>query len=154
MDHVAGHGSEHFEESDKVLRKDSHEKNQVVEELLGSDNSSEGLESEGEETINQSNRGDEEYQETENADGATDDDINILWSNSKQEDLSSQADSNLSPVHHGGHNKGRGGPRSTRKYAERLARVKNARGGKPVRFQVYHQKQILLSPEVEAEPEE
>lgn len=149
MDHVAGHSSEAFEESDKVLQKDSPEKNQVVEELLGSDNGSEGLGSEGEETINKSDRGDEEYQETENADGAMDDDINSLWSNSKQEDLSSQAGSNLSLVHHGGHNKGRGGPRSTRKYAERLARVKNSRGGKPVRFQVYHQKQILLSPEPE-----
>ena len=151
MDHVAKYGSESFEESDEVLQKGSHEKNQVVEELLGSDNSSEGLESEGEETIDKSSRGDEEYEEARNADGATDDDINSVWSNSRQHDLSSQAGSNLSLVHHGGHNKGRGGPRSTRKYAERLARVKNARGGKPVRFQVYHQKQILLSPQAEAE---
>ena len=65
--------------------------------------------------------------------------------------LSSQAGSNLSLVYHGGHNKGRGGPRSTRKYARRLARVKNARGGNPARFQIYHQKQILLSPEPERE---
>ena len=151
MDYAVGNGSEAFEESDKVIQKDSHEKNQVIEELPGSDSGSKGLGSDGEETINKNDRCDEEYQETEDADGVTDDDINSLWSNSKQEDPSSQAGSNLSLVYHGGHNKGRGGPRSTRKYAKRLTRVKNARGGNPVRFQIYHQKQILLSPEPERE---
>lgn len=159
-DQVVEHDTEVVEkEGHKALEKESQKTKQAGEELIGSAKCStvedieKEFESEGEETDNKSVRGDEEYWEIEVADRDTDDDIESLRSNShsKQEDVSSQAGLNLSLVHNSGHKKGRGGPRSTRKYANRLARVGNTRAKKPARFQVYHQKQILLSPEPEEE---